>query len=157
MKGASAMTEETAQRETAPAGDGEAPTVEREAVLPASPDEVWEALTDPDRLEEWLGHDVRMEPVEGGEVRVSDQGGERSGTVEKVVERELLTFTWARPGERESRVEFAVETAPGGSRLIVTESRTGPVGMAGASAARAAAAWEPRLRRLSSVVALVPA
>ena len=151
------MTEETGRGETAPAGGDEAPTVEREAVLPASPDEVWEALTDADRLEEWLGDDVRMEPVEGGEIRVSDEGGERSGTVEKVVERELLRFTWARPGERESRVEFAVEAAPGGSRLIVTESRTGPVGMAGASAARAAAAWEPRLRRLGSVVALVPA
>ena len=36
--------------------------VEREATLPADPDEVWEALTDEDRLAEWLGDDVELDP-----------------------------------------------------------------------------------------------
>ena len=28
--------------------------IEREIVVPESPDEVWESLTDPERLEEWF-------------------------------------------------------------------------------------------------------
>ena len=32
--------------------------VTREIVLPAAPDEVWEALTDPERLSEWFANDV---------------------------------------------------------------------------------------------------
>jgi uncharacterized protein YndB with AHSA1/START domain len=31
--------------------------IEREIVFPASPDEVWEALTEPERLEEWFAND----------------------------------------------------------------------------------------------------
>jgi uncharacterized protein YndB with AHSA1/START domain len=125
--------------------------VEREAVLPADPDEVWEALTDEDRLEEWLGTDVELEPVEGGELTVGDDEGERSGTVETVIERERLTFTWARPGEDPSRVDFAIEAVPAGTRLVVTETRIpGPVALAGVG-------WERRLLRLGRAVLLVPA
>lgn len=126
-------------------------TVERETVLPAGVDEVWEALTDDDRLAEWLGDEVELDPVEGGELTVSDEDGERSGTVETVIEHERLRFTWARPGERPSRVEFAVEAVPAGTRLIVTETRiAGPVALAGRG-------WQRRLRRLGRAVLLVGA
>ena len=33
---------------------GERMKVEREIVVPEEPDEVWESLIDPDRLEEWF-------------------------------------------------------------------------------------------------------
>lgn len=125
--------------------------VERETVLPADPDEVWEALTDDDRLAEWLGEEVELEPVEGGEVSVDDSDGERSGTVETVIERERLTFTWALPGEHPSRVDFAIEAVPAGTRLVVTETRiAGPVALAGVR-------WESRLRRLGRAGLLVAA
>ena len=52
-------------------------TVERETVLPAGPDEVWEALTDDDRLEEWLAEDVELDPVEGGEFSTRCSADER--------------------------------------------------------------------------------
>lgn len=127
-------------------------SVEREAVLPVAPDEVWEALTDDERLEEWLGDEVELDPVEGGELTVSDEDGERSGTVETVVELERLGFTWARPGEAPSRVEFAVEAVPAGTRLIVTETPlTGPVALAGAGKR-----WQRRLLRLGRAVLLAP-
>ncbi len=93
-------------------------TVERETVLPAGPDEVWEALTDDDRLEEWLAEEVELDPVEGGELSTRDGEDERSGVVETVVEGERLSFTWARPGgEDPSRVSFEIEPVPGGTRL----------------------------------------
>ena len=36
--------------------------VTREIVFPVSPGEVWEALTDPDQLEEWFANDVELDP-----------------------------------------------------------------------------------------------
>src|SRR3954465_7455859 len=42
--------------------DEKAPWVERETLIEASPEEVWEALTDEDRLEEWLAPDVELDP-----------------------------------------------------------------------------------------------
>jgi uncharacterized protein YndB with AHSA1/START domain len=126
-------------------------TVERETVLPAGPDEVWEALTDDDRLEEWLGDDVELDPVEGGEILVEDEDGERTGTVETVIERERLTFTWARPGEGASRVDFAIEAVPAGTRLVVTETQiAGPVALFGGR-------WDARLLQLGRAVLLVAA
>src|SRR5438046_1897803 len=40
--------------------------VTREIEFPVPPDEVWEALTDPDQLEEWYANDVELDPREGG-------------------------------------------------------------------------------------------
>ena len=71
--------------------------------------------------------------------------------METVIERERLTFTWARPGEGPSRVDFAIEAVPAGTRLVVTETQiAGPVGIAGMR-------WERRLLRLGRAVLLVPA
>ena len=41
--------------------------VEREIVFPASPAEVWEALTEPERLEEWFATEVELDPRPGGD------------------------------------------------------------------------------------------
>lgn len=128
-------------------------TVEREAVLPASPDEVWEALTDSDRLEQWLADDVEIDPVEGGELAVSDEDGSRTGTVETVIERERLTFTWAAPGGEESRVDFSVEAVPAGTRLVVTETAiSGPAALAALPAP--SPRWEARMLLLGCALLL---
>ena len=129
--------------------DESAPWVERETLIEASPEEVWEALTDEDRLEEWLAPDVELDPVEGGEIAVRDGDDRRSGTVETVEEHERFAFTWSRPGEGESFVEFTIEALPGGSRVTVVETPIGPT-------ATALAGWGPRLARLSHVSRLAP-
>lgn len=106
--------------------------VERETVLPADPDEVWEHLTDDDRLAEWLGDDLDRD-------------------VEELVEHERVTFTWARPGEGPSRVEFAIEAVPAGTRLVVIETQiAGPVALA-------CGRWDRPLLQLGRAVVLVPA
>jgi uncharacterized protein YndB with AHSA1/START domain len=122
--------------------DEQAPWVERDTLVEASPEEVWEALTDEDRLEEWLAPDVELDPTEGGEIAVRDGDDERAGTVETVEEHERFAFTWSRPGEGESFVEFTIEALPGGSRVTVVETPIGPMAMA-------AGGWGPRLARLS--------
>ena len=120
------------------------PWVERETLVEASPDEVWEALTDEDRLVEWMAPDVELDPVEGGEIAVRDGDDERSGTVESMEENERFAFTWSRPGQGESFVEFRIEALPGGSRVTVVETPIGPTGMAFGG-------WGPRLTRLSHI------
>src|SRR3954449_11732651 len=129
--------------------DEVAPWVERETMVEASPEEVWEALTDEDRLEEWLGPKVELDPVEGGEIAVRDGDDERTGTVETMEESERFAFTWSRPGEGESFVEFTIEALPGGSRVTVVETpmhsattttTAGPIALA--------FGWESRLARL---------
>jgi uncharacterized protein YndB with AHSA1/START domain len=121
--------------------DESAPWVERETMVEATPEEVWEALTDEDRLEEWMAPDVELDPVEGGDVAVRDGDDERAGTVEILEENERLAFTWSRPGEGESFVEFTIEALPGGSRVTVVETPIGPTAIA-------AGGWGPRLARL---------
>ena len=108
--------------------DEKAPWVERETLIEAGPGEVWEALTDEDRLEEWLAPEVELDPTEGGEISVRDGDDERHGTVETVEEQERFAFTWSRPGEGESFVEFTIEALPG-SRVTVVETPIGPSAM----------------------------
>ncbi|HEY6638105.1 MAG TPA: SRPBCC domain-containing protein [Solirubrobacterales bacterium] len=130
--------------------DERAPWVERETLVEASPEEVWEALTDEDRLEEWLAPDVELDPFEGGEISVRDGDDERHGTVETVEENERFAFTWSRPGEGESFVEFTIEALPGGSRLTVVETptRSAAPNTAAGPTAIATGGWGPRLARL---------
>ena len=130
--------------------DEKTPWVERETTVEASPDEVWEALTDEDRLEEWLAPDVELDPTEGGEIAVRDGEDERFGTVETVEEGERFAFTWSRPGEGQSFVEFTIEALPGGSRVTVVETptRSAAADTGAGSTAMAAAGWGTRLARL---------
>jgi uncharacterized protein YndB with AHSA1/START domain len=117
--------------------DEKAPWVERETLVEASPEEVWEALTDEERLQEWLAPEVELDPVEGGEIAVRDGDDRRTGVVESVEESERLAFTWSRPGEGESFVEFRIEALPGGTRVTVVETPIGPTPIAsGAWASR---------------------
>jgi uncharacterized protein YndB with AHSA1/START domain len=128
------------------------PRVERETLIEASPEEVWEAITDEDRLEEWIAPEVELDPVEGGDATFRFEDGERSGTVETVEEEERFAFTWARPGEGESLVEFTIEPLPLGTRLTVVETPIGPTAIATATPF----GWGPRLVRLRDHFALAP-
>jgi uncharacterized protein YndB with AHSA1/START domain len=133
-------------RDEAPAThpDEGTPWVERETLVEATPEEVWEALTDEDRLEEWMAPEVELDPVEGGEIAVRDGDDERTGTVETLEENERFAFTWSRPGEGESFVEFTIEALPGGSRVTVVETPIGPTALAFGG-------WGSRLTRLSHI------
>jgi uncharacterized protein YndB with AHSA1/START domain len=117
-------------------------TVERETILDAPPEEVWEALTDDDRLSEWLAEEAEIDAVEGGELTIREaDGGERHGTVETVIEQERLVFTWARPGEAPSLVDFTIEAVPAGTRVRVVETS-------------GSTAWAPKLSALPRACAL---
>lgn len=95
-----------------------------EILVPASPDEAWEAITDPERLGEWLGQDAELELEPGGDLAIEVEGeGQRRGFFEEVDAPRRLVFWWAAGDEESSRVEIDLEPEPDGTRVRVVESR----------------------------------
>ncbi|HEY2541955.1 MAG TPA: SRPBCC domain-containing protein [Gaiellaceae bacterium] len=93
--------------------------VEREVVFPAEPAEVWEALTEPERLEEWFATEAELDPVPGGEgvFRWGD-GEERRAVVREAEPEERLVLDWDDGGE----VVLELEEVDGGTLLRVRET-----------------------------------
>ena len=75
--------------------------VTREVVLEAPLDDVWEALTDPEQLEEWFTED----------------GEQRELVVEEVETHRRVSYTWD-----EGKVAIEVEEVEMGTRVVVTET-----------------------------------
>ncbi len=94
--------------------------VVREVFFEAPPDEVWAALTEAERLEEWFANEVEIDPVEGGHAVFRWQNGERrEALVEQVAEEEALELRWLDDG---GSVRLELDELPEGTRLRVTES-----------------------------------
>ncbi|HEY4349103.1 MAG TPA: SRPBCC domain-containing protein [Gaiellaceae bacterium] len=93
--------------------------IRKEIVLPASRDEVWEALTDPRELERWFANDVELDLRPGGEATFRWDNGElRRATVTEFEHGERLSFEWDGEGE----VEFTLDDDADGTRLTVIET-----------------------------------
>jgi uncharacterized protein YndB with AHSA1/START domain len=93
--------------------------IRREIVLPASREDVWEALTDPDRLADWFANDVDFDLRPGGDVSFRwSNGEERTATVTEVDPERRLAFEWDDEGE----VEFTLDDDVDGTRLTVIET-----------------------------------
>jgi uncharacterized protein YndB with AHSA1/START domain len=102
-------------------------SVERDVPLPVEPEEAWEAVSDPERLGDWLGGDVEMDPVPGGDFRIrfdGDDAGERVGFVEEIdPDERRLSFWWRRPDdELATRVQIELEESDEGTVVRVIET-----------------------------------
>ena len=87
--------------------------IEREIVFPASPDEVWEALTEPERLEEWFATEVELDAQPGGAgVFRWENGEERRAVVREATPGERLVLDWDDEGE----VVLELEEVEGGTQ-----------------------------------------
>ena len=94
--------------------------VTREIEFPVPPDEVWEALTDPEQLEEWFATEVELDPRPGGEGTFRwGNGEERHATVREADEEERLVLDWDDDG---GEVVLELEEVEGGTLLHVVES-----------------------------------
>jgi len=91
----------------------------RRIVLPAPREEVWQALTDPERLADWFANDVELDlrPGGGATFRWSN-GEERHATVTEVEPEEKLAFEWEDDGE----VQFTLADDEEGTSLTVVET-----------------------------------
>jgi uncharacterized protein YndB with AHSA1/START domain len=110
--------------------DGEG-VVRMEDRLDTGIDDLWGALTDPDRLARWYG-EVEGELRQGGAFRLRIAlAGERTGQVEacEAPQRLLLTMRDpdAGPGQPEQTVNEAQLTADGAGTRLVWEVRGLPV------------------------------
>jgi uncharacterized protein YndB with AHSA1/START domain len=102
--------------------------IERELTLPAPPEAVWEALTDPDWLREWLADEAELQLRPGGDARFRIGEDTRTGWVEEVTPPAggaagRLAFWWEQEGEPASRVALELTHTDEGTRLRVVESR----------------------------------
>jgi uncharacterized protein YndB with AHSA1/START domain len=100
-------------------------SVERDVLVPAGPDEAWQAVADPERLGDWLGGEIELDPVPGGEFHISfEDGEERSGFVEELdPDAHRFAFWWRRPDdELATRVEISLDEAEDGTLVRVLET-----------------------------------
>jgi uncharacterized protein YndB with AHSA1/START domain len=108
-------------------------TIEREVLIDAPVDRVWELVTEAEHLGRWFGDagaDVDLRPGGAMELRWSEHGASR-GLVETVERPRLFAFRWAPfkdPGgvepsdDNSTRVEFTLSEEGDGTRLRVVES-----------------------------------
>jgi len=96
--------------------------VEREIVFPEGPDELWEALTEPERLEEWFATEVELDPRPGGSgvFRWGD-GEEQRAIVREADPERRLVLDWDDGGE----VVIELQEVPDGTLVRVVESAPG--------------------------------
>ena len=105
-------------------------TVEREITIPATPAEVWPAVTQSGEVSVWFGADVELDVRPGGRAvcRWSD-GTERHAVVEEVEPEHRLSFRWLPFQHTESgleaipstRVEITLDEVAEGTRVRVVE------------------------------------
>jgi uncharacterized protein YndB with AHSA1/START domain len=106
-------------------------TVEREITIPATPAEVWPAVTHSDEVSVWFGADVALDARPGGRgVFRWPDGTERHAVVEEVEPERRLSFRWLpfqHTAERDveaipsTRVEITLDEVAEGTRVRVVE------------------------------------
>jgi uncharacterized protein YndB with AHSA1/START domain len=101
--------------------------VERSIELESGIQEVWAALTRPERLSTWFGADVvEVELRPGGRITFERTGAAWRGLVEAVEPPRRFAFRWlvreGHAGEMRTRVEFVLEPSPTGTVLTVRET-----------------------------------
>ncbi len=93
--------------------------IERELVVDASPEEVWDAIVG----DGWLADEVELDLRVGGDAIFRSGEQTKTGWVEDVLAPERLAFWWAVDGQPATRVELRVLTEQDATRVRVVESR----------------------------------
>jgi uncharacterized protein YndB with AHSA1/START domain len=98
-------------------------SVEREIQVPATREETWEAMTDPERLGDWLAEEAELDLRPGGDLVVRTDGETREGFFEEISEPERLVFWWGEPDGELARVQIDLEELEHGTLVRVVEAR----------------------------------
>jgi hypothetical protein len=93
--------------------------IERDVWLPASADDVWDAVLE----DGWLADEVELELRPGGEASFRTDDTLRTGWVEEASAPSRLAFWWAEDGEPATRVELTIQEHEDEVRLRIVETR----------------------------------
>ena len=119
-------------------------TITRDLDLDLELDEAWDAITERDALEAWLGERVEIDLRPGGTGVVLDDGIERNLVVEHVDDGRGWSFRWQSPDAPASTVTFTIAPRDtGGSRLTITETLS--ASSSATARADATLVWETRV------------
>jgi len=101
--------------------------VRRNVELDVSAAELWDLVSDPERLAEWFGDTVDIDLQPGGTGAITDDGVLKFVHVDRVDSGRQLSFSWWEPDRPEHTAQVVFDIAPtpaGGSRLEITETLT---------------------------------
>jgi uncharacterized protein YndB with AHSA1/START domain len=138
----SAISREVA---TSDSSGAETVTITLQRHYPAEPADVWDALTDPERVRRWflpLSGDLR----EGGQFQLE---GNASGDILRCTAPERLVVTFGDPN---SRVEVRLVAQDGGTVLILEHSVPLAIAGSGAGALYVGPGWDGALLGLALYV-----
>ena len=131
--------------------------------LDADPDVVWDALTDSEGVDGWLGAGSHLAPTEGSDLLVADTetATTRRGVVEHVEPHRRLVYTWwpdDDDGSSATTVDIRLRPLHPGTRVTVVERPAAPDAVLMDSHARAGVAsglvhWDWRLAAVELTVA----
>jgi uncharacterized protein YndB with AHSA1/START domain len=93
--------------------------IERELVVDAPAEDVWDAVTG----DGWLADEVDLDLQPGGDASFRSAAEVKSGWVEEAHAPYRLAFWWAADGEPATRVELTLDGDEDSTRLRVVETR----------------------------------
>ena len=107
-----------------------ADSIEREVLVAAPPERLWEVLTTPEHIDQWfLGMTTQVDLRPGGAmVLASEEFGKVDAVVEKVEPPRRFSFRWARHPDTPvaegtaTLVEFTLTPEGDGTRVRLVES-----------------------------------
>lgn len=117
-----------------------------------APEEVWSALTEPERLQRWLADVAEIELRVGGRFVLrwnqSDGTHEDDGKVRALETGRLLELDWTYPGEPDSVARFELRPDGDGTILVLDHRGLPPAAIAGYGAG-----WHSHLDSLEAHLA----
>lgn len=112
----------------------------------APPSDVWDALTNPAHLAQWLAEatiDLRV----GGAITVRFDDGTMNGLITRLDPPSVLAYTWHEEQPHESHVLWELSGRDGGTTLRLTHTK-----LPAESGSGFAGGWHHHLERLGGVI-----
>lgn len=118
----------------------------------AKPEELWSALTEPERLGRWLADVAELELRVGGRFLLrwgdGDDNQETDGTILALEPGRVLELNWTYPGEPDSVARFELRPDGDGTILVLDHRGLPPDAIAGYGAG-----WHSHLDSLAAHLA----
>ena len=129
-------------------------TIKATRIIRASPEIIWEALTQASRLREWMSDGARTQPRKGGLFNVWwNSGYEARGVFTSYLPPRTLAFTWGSASEPgETTVKVTLRPVEGGTKVTLTHSGFGAGKKWAGRAEESEREWNGGLDNLKSVL-----